>query len=136
MKKAVVAIFAMTSILLFMTNSMYIEWTEIYIIIGSISIISIIYNLSLRNNRKYVQIISSTVLIGFFLSWVFSLIDLVVDHYKVIQGVPNGRFLTLSETILESSDDLFILVIIIMCSVTLISLVGTTIYSKFCRRIT
>lgn len=135
MKKVIGAIIVLTSILLYTTYSMYIEWIEVFIIIGSISIISIIYNLFLRTERKYSQIISSSALIGFFLSCIFSLIDLVVDHYKVIQGVPDGRFLTLSETIIEFSDDLLIIVLIVVCSVTLISFVGTTVYSKFLRRI-
>ncbi len=135
MKKVIGAILVLTIILLFVTNSMYVEWSEIYIIIGSISIISIIYNLSLKTNQKYSQIIRSSALIGFLLSGMFSLIDLVVDHYKVIQGVPDGSFLTLSETISEFSDDLFLIVLIVMCSVTLISFIGTTVYSKFFRKI-
>ncbi|MDW7669940.1 MAG: hypothetical protein SCJ93_14040 [Bacillota bacterium] len=134
MKKVIGAIFVLTSILLFITNSMYIEWVEICIIIGSISIISTIYNLFLRTNQKYSQIIGDSALIGLFLSYMFSLIDLFVDHYKVIQGVPDGRFLTLSETISEFSDDLLIIVLIVMCSVTLISFVGTTLYSKFFKK--
>ena len=135
MKKVIGAILVLTIILLFVTNSMYVEWSEIYIIIGSISIISIIYNLSLKTNQKYSQIIRSSALIGFLLSGMFSLIDLVVDHYKVIQGVPDGSFLTLRETISEFSDDLFLIVLIVMCSVTLISFIGTTVYSKFFRKI-
>jgi hypothetical protein len=135
MKKVIVVILALTSILLLVTNSMYVEWAEVCIIIGSISIISIIYNLFLKTNQKYSQIIISSALIGFILSCIFSLIDLVADHYKVIQGVPDGRFLTLSETISEFSDDLFIIALIVMCAVTLISFVGTSIYSKFFRKI-
>jgi multisubunit Na+/H+ antiporter MnhF subunit len=135
MKKAIGAIFVLTSILLYTTNSMYVEWIEIFIIIGSISTISIIYNLFLRTNRKYSQIVSSSAFFGFFLSWIFSLIDLVADHYKVIQGIPDGSFLTLSETISEFSDDLLIGVLIVVCAVTLISFVGTTVYSKFLRKI-
>lgn len=135
MKKITGAIFVLTSILLLVTNSTYVEWTEVYIIICSISIISIIYNLFLKSNQKYSQIIFSSALIGFLLSWIFSLIDIVADHYKVIQGVPDGRFLTLRETIAEFSDDLFIIALIVMCAVTFISFVGTTIYSKFFRKI-
>lgn len=133
MKKIIGTILILTSILLFITDSMYVEWGEIFIIIGSASIISIIYNLFLRTSRKYSNLISSSAFIGLFLSSVFSLIDLFIDHYKVIQVIPDGRFLTLSETISEFSDDLLILVIIVTCSVTLVSIVVTTIYLKFCK---
>ena len=135
MKKLIGAEFILTSILLYITNSSYVVLGEVFIMIGSISIISIIYNLFLRTNRKYSQVLGSSALMGLSFSIVFSLIDLVVDHYKIMQGVPDGRFLTLSETLAEFSDDLFILVIIVMISVTLISFISTTIYSKIFRKI-
>lgn len=130
MKKIIIATLALTSILLLLTISQYVEWIEVFIIIGSISIISIIYNLFLKTNQKYSQIMFRSAFIGFLLSYIFSLFDLVVDHYKVIQGVPDGRFLTLSETISEFSDDLFIIALIVMVAVTLITFVSTIIYSK------
>lgn len=135
MKKLIGAVFILTSILLYITNSSYVELGEVFIMIGSISIISIIYNLFLRTNRKYSQVLGSSALMGLSFSIVFSLIDLVVDHYKIMQGVPDGRFLTLSETLAEFSDDLFILVIIVMISVTIISFISTTIYLKIFRKI-
>lgn len=135
MKKLIGAVFILTSILLYITNLSYVVLGEVFIMIGSISIISIIYNLFLRTNRKYSQVLGSSALMGLSFSIVFSLIDLVVDHYKIMQGVPDGRFLTLSETLAEFSDDLFILVIIVMISVTLISFISTTIYSKIFRKI-
>ena len=135
MKKLIGAVFILTSILLYITNSTYVELGELFIIIVSISIISIIYNVFLRTNRKYSQVLGSSALMGLWFSIVFSLIDLVVDHYKMIQEVPDGRFLTLNETIAEFLDDLLILVIVVMILVTLISFIGTTIYSKLFRKI-
>jgi hypothetical protein len=130
MKKVIIATLALTSILLLITISPYVEWIEVFIIVGSISIISIIYNLFLKTDQKYSQIMFSSAFIGFLFSYVFSIFDLVVDHYKVIQGVPDGRFFTLSETISEFSDDLFIIALIVMVAVSLITLASTTIYSK------
>jgi hypothetical protein len=112
------------------TISPYVEWIEVFIIIGSISIISIIYNLFLKDNQKIGKVIISSAIIGFLFSYIFSLFDLVVDHYKVIQGVPDGRFLTLSETISEFSDDLLIIALIVMVAVTLITYASTTITSR------
>lgn len=130
MKKAIIATLVLTSILLLITISPYVEWIEVFIIIGSISIISIIYNVFIKTNQEYSQMVISSALIGFLFSYVFSLFDLVVDHYKVIQGVPDGRFLTLSETVSEFSDDLFIIALIVMVAVTLITFASTIIYSK------
>lgn len=130
MKKAIIATFVLTGILLLITISPYVEWIEVFIIIGSISIISIIYNLFLKTNQKIGQVIISSAFIGFLLSYIFTIFDLVIDHYKVIQGVPDGRFFTLSETISEFSDDLFIIALIIMVSVTLITFASTTITSR------
>jgi hypothetical protein len=130
MKKYIIATLVLTGILLLITISPYVEWIEVFIIIGSISIISIIYNLFLKDNQKIGKVIISSAIIGFLFSYIFSLFDLVVDHYKVIQGVPDGRFLTLSETISEFSDDLFIIALIVMVAVTLITSMGSTITSK------
>lgn len=90
----------------------------------------------IKTNQKYSQIVISSAIIGFFLSWIFSLFDIVSDHYKLIQGVPDGRYLTLKETIAEFSNDLFIITFMIMCTVTIISFIGTIIFSKFFRKIT
>lgn len=134
MRKVIGIIFGLTIVLLFTTNSMYVEWEEIYIMIVCLSAISIVYNLFSEERHSYGHILGSSALIGFLLSLGFSLVDLVLDHYKVIKGVPDGRFLTLGETISEFSDDLFIVALIVMCSVTLISSIGTVIYSKLFRK--
>jgi hypothetical protein len=108
MKKSIAigTIFIFTMFLLFITNSAYVEWAEICIIIVSLSAISIAYNMISKETHKYTQILCSSALIGFFSSILLSFIDLASDHYKVIKGVPDGRFLTLGETISEFSDDL------------------------------
>ncbi|PKM67345.1 MAG: hypothetical protein CVU94_06585 [Firmicutes bacterium HGW-Firmicutes-19] len=130
MKKIIIATLILTVILLLITISPYVERIEVFMIIGSISIISIIYNLFLKTNQKIGQVIISSAFIGFLFSYIFSLFDLVVDHYKVIQGVPDGRFFTLSETLSEFSDDLFIIALLVMIAVTLITFASTTIISK------
>lgn len=135
MKKIIGIIFVLTIVLLFKTNSMYVEWTEVYIMIGGLSAISVVYNLFSKEKHTYGHVLGSSVLIGFFLSVGYSLMDLVIDHYKIIKGVPDGRFLTLGETISEFSDDLFIVALIVMSSVTLISFIITVMYSKIFRKI-
>lgn len=134
MKKIIGLISALTAILLFITNSKYVEWTELFIIIGSLSFISIVFNLLSKKEIKYTYVLGSSAIIGFLFSWVFSLIDLVADHYLAPEGIPDGRALTLSETIMEFSDDLFVVSMISMCSVILISFVVTIIYSNFFKK--
>lgn len=134
MKKVIGVIFAFTVLLLFITDSMYVEWIELFIIIGSLSTISIAFNLFSKKEIRYSYVLSNSAFIGFLFSWIFSLIDLVADHYLAPKGIPDGRALTLSETIMEFSSDLFIISIISMCSVILISLVVTIIYSKFFKK--
>ena len=134
MRKYIIATLVLTGILLLITISPYVEWIEVFIIIGSISIISNIYNLFLKDNQKIGKVIISSAFIGFLFSYIFSIFDLVVDHHKVIQGVPDGRFLTLSETISEFSDDLFIIALIVMVAVTLITYASTTITSRSKRK--
>jgi ABC-type Fe3+-siderophore transport system permease subunit len=135
MKKIIIATLVLTGILLLITILPYIEWIEVFIIIGSLSIISIIYNLFFKDNQKIGKVIISSAIIGFLFSYIFSLFDLVVDHHKVIQGVPDGRFLTLSETKSEFSDDLFIIALIVMVAVTLITYASTTITSRSKRKL-
>ena len=134
MRKYIIATLVLTGILLLITISPYVEWIEVFIIIGSISIISIIYNLFLKDNQKIGKVIISSAITGFLFSYIFSIFDLVVDHHKVIQGVPDGRFLTLSETISEFSDDLLIIALIVMVAVTLITYASTTITSRSKRK--
>lgn len=134
MRKYIIATLVLTGILLLITISPYVEWIEVFIIIGSISIISNIYNLFLKDNQKIGKVIISSAITGFLFSYIFSIFDLVVDHYKVIQGVPDGRFLTLSETISEFSDDLLIIALIVMVAVTLITYASTTITSRSKRK--
>lgn len=71
MKKLIGAVFILTSILLYITNLSYVVLGEVFIMIGSISIISIIYNLFLRTNRKYSQVLGSSALMGLSFSIVF-----------------------------------------------------------------
>jgi len=131
MKKVIGIILGLIIVLLITTNSMYVEWTEVYIMIGGLSAISVVYNLFSKEEHTYGHILGSSALVGFFLSIAYSWMDLIIDHYKIIKGVPDGRFLTLSETISEFSNDLIIVALIVMCSVTLISFVITVVYLNF-----
>lgn len=133
-KQVIGIIFGILIVLLFVTKSMYVDWVEIYIMIGCLSAVSIVYNLLPEERHSYGHVLVSSAIIGFFFSIVFSFLDLIFDHYKVIKGVADGRHLTLNETISEFSDDLIILALIVMFSVTLISYFVTIINSRFFRK--
>lgn len=130
MKKIIGLLFLLNIILLYITNSMYADWIEIFIIIGCVSAVSIVYNI-LSKKQAYNHIVGSSAVMAFLCSMVLVLIDIVIDHYKVTQGIPDGKFLTLSETLAEASYNLVVIVLLVTLSVTVISSVFTKIYSKF-----
>jgi hypothetical protein len=133
MKKVIGMIVILTIIILTLTSSEVVQLTDAIIIAVSTSIISIIYNVK-NNNRKLVSIIGSSALLGVSLSCIFYILVMAVDYYIKIQGVPDGRFLTWSETFLELADDLTFVIFFSTCLVTIVSFIVTTIYSKFYRK--
>lgn len=135
MRKIIGLIIAFTLFLLYATDSMYVEWSEIYIIIACLSAVSIVYNLYSEKGHSNEHKLISSAIIGAVFSVVLPLVDLFLDHYRVINGQPDGRFLTLSETISEFSDDLFIIAIVITCTVIFITYAITELYTKHSRKI-
>ncbi|CAN7760090.1 hypothetical protein [Paenibacillus sp. LjRoot56] len=110
MKKITALIVVVTMILLFVTKSLYVEWTELFIIIGSLSFISILINLFSKRQRGISYILGSSALLGFLFFWVLSLIDLIADHfmYYLPTGNEDGQSLSLGFKIQEYNDDLFV----------------------------
>ena len=132
MKKIIALIVVITTILLFVTKSLYVEWIELFIIIGSLSVISAIFYLFFKRHRRISSFLGSSAIIGFLFCWVFGLIDLIIDHfmYYLPTGYEDGRALSLSFKVQEYSDDLFVGSVITMISVILISFLLTTLFSK------
>ncbi len=132
MKKIIALIVVLTTILLFVTKSLYVEWTELFIIIGSLSVISVIFNLFSNKQRGISSTLGSSAIIGFLFCWVLGLIDLIADHfmYYLPTGNEDGQPLALGFKIQEYSDDLFVGSVITMMSVILISFLLTTLFSK------
>jgi hypothetical protein len=108
-------------ILLFVTKSQYVEWPEIFIIIGLLSVISIFYNLK---PNELSTILRNSAIIGFLIFWIFGLLDLMIDHflYFLPTGNEDGKPLTLGMKIEEYSDDLFFVSIISLFTVVIISI--------------
>ncbi|WP_078544860.1 hypothetical protein [Litchfieldia alkalitelluris] len=120
MKKLIGLLIVLTIILLCVTKSTYVEGSELFIIIGSLAVISIIYNL--KHNRFSV-ISSHSAVIGFLCFWVFGLTDLILDHfiYFLPTGNEDGSPLTLGMKMNEYSDDMFVASVLLMLSVVVIS---------------
>lgn len=129
MKKIIGSIVVLTMVLLFITKSLYVEWTELFIIIGSLSVITITFNLFLKQEIGYSAILGISAFIGFLFCWVFGLIDLIVDHfmYYLPTGSEDGMALTLGMKINEFSDDLLVASFISMISVLTISFFASLI---------
>ncbi|KRE96666.1 hypothetical protein ASG89_30845 [Paenibacillus sp. Soil766] len=132
MKKITVLIAGVTMILLFVTKSLYVEWTELIIIIGSLSSLSIRYNLFSKRQRGVSYILGSSALFGFLFYWVLSLIDLIVDHfmYDLPTGNEDGQPLSLGNKIQEYNDDLFVGSVLSLLSVIVITFVYSRITLK------
>lgn len=124
MNKIIGLIGVFTTILLFATKSLYVESIEIYIIIASLSVISIIFNMKLT---KYRDMLGCSSIIGFFFFWVFGVIDLTVDHfmYYLPTGNEDGMALTLEMKIDEYGDNLLFASFISMMSVLTISILAS-----------
>ena len=129
MKKWVIGLtFAFLLFLLMITKSQYVEWGELFIIIGALSIASVIY---LKNKLETVQLFVTSALIGFICCLVFGLTDIMVDHYLYFlpTGDEDGVPLSLGFKIEEFRDDLFVGSIISMFIVLAVTLVLNKIFS-------
>lgn len=126
MKKIIGLIVALTTTLLFVTKSLYVEGAELIIIIGSLAVISIIFN---KKQSTFKVILGSSAIIGFLFCWTFGLIDLIADHfmYFLPTGNEDGVPLTLGMKINEYNDDLFVASVISMISVLIISILASLI---------
>lgn len=128
-----IGLFTILAILgLILTKSLYVEINELFIIIASLSIISLLVNLKLKKLGQNSSFKGSSAIIGFIFFWVYSIFDLAADHFLYFLPTANedGRALTLGEKIQEFSDDLFIGSIIVTISVFLLSFVLTIMFSK------
>jgi hypothetical protein len=121
LKKLISLVALLTLILLFFTKSQYVEWPEIFIITGSLSVIAIIYNI---HQSKLSDILRNSAIIGFLIFWIIGLLDLIIDHflYFLPTGNEDGKPLTLGMKIEEYSDDLFFVSIISLFTVVIISI--------------
>jgi hypothetical protein len=129
MKKIIGSIVVLTTVLLFVTKSLYVEWTEFFIITGSLSLIAIMLNLILIQELRYSAIGGISAFMGFVFFWILGLIDLIVDHfmYYLPTGNEDGMALTLGMKIDEFSDDLFVASFISMISVLIVSFLTSLI---------
>ncbi|WP_409303928.1 hypothetical protein [Peribacillus sp. SCS-155] len=120
MKKMIIAIAILTTILLFVTKSLYVQTEEFFIIIGSLSIISIIFN---QKTDRVSAILGSSSIIGFLFCLVFGLIDLIADHFLYFLPTANedGMPLSLAMIINQYNDDLIVGSLISMAWVSTIS---------------
>jgi hypothetical protein len=107
--------------LLTITESQYVEWGELFIIIGALSLATVIY---LKNNGR-VKLLVTSAAVGFVLCGAFGVADIVIDHY--LYYLPNGKEdgipLTLAFKLGEFSDDLFVGSIISMCVVLAVTFI-------------
>lgn len=95
---------------LLITRGLYVEWTELAIVMLASCAIALLTGRSLVKQRKNaVHLFAALAAFVFF--WVFSLFDLAGDHWMYYLpkdgAFYDGRPLTLGEKISEFNDDLF-----------------------------
>lgn len=108
MKKWMAGIGIVVVMILALTKSLYLGWTEWIVVIAAAVVITILVTKDANNGRMAVLY---SVVGAFALFWLLSLADLAIDHliYYFSTGVEDGRGLTLAEKIREFSDDLLLL---------------------------
>ncbi len=136
MKIYVFALGVLTLLGLFLTDSMYVEINEFLIIATTLTILSTVIVQSFVKGKNIPGISSS--LVGYIVStfiasalfWVLSIIDIVIDYFVLASSSekPDGRVLTLKETLQEFSNDLFILNIMII--VIILTSIISTVFTK------
>lgn len=121
--------------MLVITKSLYVEWTELLIIIAALSISSIVFNVYFIHQKKYNSVVISSTMIGFSLFWILALMDLAADHfiYFLPTGSEDGKSLLLTEKIQEYSDDLVIGSAISTLTVLIISSIVLRLKSRLVR---
>ena len=94
-------------LLLTITKSVYIEWEELFIIIGALTLASVIYLKHKSSTAKHLAILAVS---GFVFCWGFGIVDIIIDHYLYYlpNGSEDGSPLTIKFKVEEFSDDLFI----------------------------
>lgn len=96
------------AIILALTKSLYMHWTEWIVVIAAAATMTILVTKDADGSRMAVLY---SVVVAFALFWLLSMADLALDHliYYSGTGMEDGRGLTLADKIREFSDDLLLL---------------------------
>jgi hypothetical protein len=115
-------------LLLMTTKSLYVEWGELFIIIGALSLTSVIY---LKNKKDTGKLFVTSAVIGFVFFQVFGMVDLMIDHYLYFlpNGTEDGAPLSLGFKMEEYSDDMFVGSVISMLIVVAVTFILSKIFS-------
>lgn len=115
-------------LLLTITKSQYVEWGELFIIVGALSCTSVLY---LKNKYEIGKLFVTSAVIGFVFFQVFGMVDLMIDHYLYFlpNGTEDGAPLSLRFKMEEYSDDLFVGSVISMLIVVAVTFILSKIFS-------
>lgn len=125
MKKIIITMF-ITLIVLFLvlTNSQYVENDELFLIMGALTIVSVVYNFN-KNRENNAKIIMSSAIFSFYLCWLFSIVDIIIDHFTPPKEIEDGVPATIVFKIVEYSDDMLVNNLVCMSFVVIITLITT-----------
>jgi hypothetical protein len=133
LKKSITGVFILLIAFLAVTKSLYVQFDEFFFIVVTLTVVSIIYNYYV-NRADTARLLLSSAFIGFFLCWLFCVIDIMIDHFTLPKGKEDGVPLTIGFKIDEFSDDLFLANVISMFIVVIITFLANQILSKITRK--
>lgn len=122
---------------LVLTQSVYVEWNELMLIILGTAILAALFNFT-EDKQNRSMALSLRAAAGFAFGWLFCTADLFIDHLIYFQpgGNEDAAFLTLAFKLNMFSDSLFQISIISMAAVFVLSYIinkiaSTALFSSF-----
>ncbi len=124
MKNLIIVTFIMLIMFFVLTKSQYVEYDELVLIMGALTIISVVYNFN-KNRENNAKIIMSSAIFSFYLCWLFSIVDIIIDHFTPPKGIEDGVPATIVFKIVEYSDDMLVNSLVCMSFVVIITFITT-----------
>lgn len=125
MKKSITVLTgALLLLALALTESLYVNWGELLLIISGITVISVLFHFP-EDKKDKAMALSLRAASGFAFGWILCVADIFIDHLLYFQptGKEDGAYLTLAFKLSEFSDTLFQISVICMATVFVLSMI-------------
>lgn len=123
-RKIILPTFTILLVLLVLTKSLYVQYNELFLIIGALIILTTTYNF-VNIREKNVKILLHTAIISYFSCWLLCIADIIIDHYSLSKGQEDGVPMTIGFKIDEFSEDMLLANLVCMLIVIIITFITT-----------